>query len=68
MPDFSDVMLAKKWNAEDMSKIQKLNLDPKFFFVFCMKVAFHFRGRLSKRQNLEEDFFKLCVLLKKSEL
>ena len=23
---------------------------------------------LSKRQNHEEDFFKLCVLLKKSEL
>ena len=23
---------------------------------------------LSKRQNYEEDFFKLCVLLKKSEL
>ena len=27
-----------------------------------------FAGVLSKRQNHEEDFFKLCVLLKKSEL
>ena len=34
-----------KWNADDMYKIWNLDKIPSNFFVFCMKVAFHFTDR-----------------------
>ena len=56
MSDPSRISLVKSGLSEKHKKIEK---------IFLIDIS---ADLLSKRQNHEEDFFKLCVLLKKSGL